>query len=106
MVKVASLIGQLEAVLSAAERAGASVVSRPALGLSWITLQRGGDLAARVDALRRMLPDASLTVLDGAAAVADPRPVPPAAAQRVMERVKARFDPAGVFRPGAFMGGL
>jgi glycolate oxidase FAD binding subunit len=45
-------------------------------------------------------------VLDGGGALRDPWPGPPPAALVVMERIKSRFDPARVFRPGAFAGGL
>jgi glycolate oxidase FAD binding subunit len=45
-------------------------------------------------------------VLDGGERLRDPWPAPPPAALAVMERIKARFDPAQVFRPGAFVGGL
>ncbi len=67
----------------------------------------GEDLAARADAVRAALPaGASATVLDGGGALRDPWPAPPPAALVVMERIKSRFDPARVFRPGAFAGGL
>jgi glycolate oxidase FAD binding subunit len=102
VVKVAGVIGQLETVLAAAESCGAAVVSRVALGLSWVAFAPTDDLAQRVGGFRAALPDASLTVLDGAAAVEHPWPAPPAGVQRVMERIKARFDPANVFNPGAF----
>ncbi len=38
-----------------------------------------------------------------ASAISGPTPAP---AQVVMERLKARFDPARIFRPGAFVGGI
>lgn len=106
VVKVAAVIGQLESVLRAADAVGATVVSRAALGLSWVGLAPGDDLAGRVDDLRHRLPEATLTVLDGSPAITDPWPAPPPGALPVMERLKARFDPARVFRPGAFTGGL
>jgi glycolate oxidase FAD binding subunit len=105
-LKVAALATDLAAVLRAADAAGASVVSRAALGLSWLAVPGGEDLPARVDGVRRALPDATITVLDGAAAVRDPWPQPAPAALEVMRRVKQRFDPAGLFRPGAFVGGI
>ncbi len=43
------------------------------------------------------------TVLDGAESGQWPQDVP---GQVVMERLKARFDPARIFRPGSFVGGI
>ena len=45
-------------------------------------------------------------MLDGADNVRDPWPAVDPAALAVMERIKSRFDPAGAFKPGAFVGGL
>ena len=45
------------------------------------------------------------TVLDGAGRVGEQWP-DAGGAQVVMERLKARFDPARIFRPGAFVGGI
>jgi glycolate oxidase FAD binding subunit len=107
VLKVAGTVSDLPAVLRAAEAGGATAVSRAALGLTWIALGAGGDLAARADAVRAALPaGVNATVLDGGGALRDPWPAPPPAALVVMERIKSRFDPARVFRPGAFAGGL
>jgi glycolate oxidase FAD binding subunit len=107
VLKVAGTLRHLPAVLRAADAAGATVVARATLGLAWIALAPGDDLAARADAVRAALPEgATATVLDGAATLRDPWPAPPPAALVVMERIKHRFDPAGIFRPGAFAGGL
>jgi glycolate oxidase FAD binding subunit len=107
VLKVAGTLTDLPGVLRAAEAGGATAVSRAALGLTWIALEGGGDLAARADAVRAALPSgAAVTVLDGGERLRDPWPAPPPAALAVMERIKARFDPAQVFRPGAFAGGL
>jgi glycolate oxidase FAD binding subunit len=107
VLKVAGTLSDLPVVLRAAEAGGATAVSRASLGLTWIALGPGEDLAARADAVRAGLPaGASVTVLDGGAALRDPWPAPPPAALVVMERIKSRFDPARVFRPGAFAGGL
>jgi glycolate oxidase FAD binding subunit len=83
----------------------ATVVSRAALGLSWIAFDAGDDLSERVATARQALSPRACTVLDGAGRVAEPWPggIPGLA---VMERLKARFDPARIFRPGAFAGGL
>jgi glycolate oxidase FAD binding subunit len=45
-------------------------------------------------------------VLDGGARVADAWPAPPPGTLAVMARLKERFDPARIFRPGAYVGGL
>jgi glycolate oxidase FAD binding subunit len=84
------------------------VVGRAALGLSWVTLE-GDDLPGRVGALRAALAPRACTVLDAPEAVrADIEPWPEAApgAVAVMRRVKERFDPARILRPGAFLGGI
>ncbi len=79
---------------------GATVVSRAALGLSWISFDDPG----AVTTLRQALAPRTCTVLDGAERVADQWPDAPG--QVVMERLKARFDPSRIFRPGAFVGGI
>jgi glycolate oxidase FAD binding subunit len=106
VIKVAGVISELEQVLRAASDAGATVVSRAAVGLSWLALERTDGLAERLSALRERLPDATVSVLDGAELVQDPWPAPAPGAVAVMERLKARFDPARVFAPGSFVGGL
>jgi len=80
----------------------ATVVSRAALGLSWIAFTD----PERAPAARQALAPRACTVLDGADRVADPWPAVDPGALAVMERIKARFDPARTFRPGAFVGGL
>ena len=102
VVKVSGRPTDLEAVIGEARRAGGSVVSRAALGLSWIGLPAGADVAS----LRQALAPRACAVLDGAAGVADPWPAVDAGALAVMERIKARFDPGRAFMPGAFVGGL
>jgi glycolate oxidase FAD binding subunit len=105
VLKVSGVIGDLATVLRAAEAEHGSVVSRAGLGLSWIALE-GEDLGGRADRIRRALDGRAVTALDGASLVSAPWPEPDRGALAVMERIKARFDPAGVFRPGAFVGGL
>jgi glycolate oxidase FAD binding subunit len=108
VVKVSSVPGELAAVLGAARDAGATVVGRAALGLSWLTLE-GDDLPERVGALRRALAPRACTVLDAPEAVRaaiEPWPDADPGAVAVMSRVKERFDPARIFRPGAFVGGI
>jgi glycolate oxidase FAD binding subunit len=97
VVKVSGRPTDLEAVIAAA--GGARVVSRAGLGVSYVA-------DADIDALRAALAPRPCTVLDGADRVSDPWPTVDPGALKVMERLKARFDPARTFRPGAFVGGL
>jgi glycolate oxidase FAD binding subunit len=102
VVKVSGRPTDLETVIREARRAGGTVVSRAALGLSWIGLPAGADVAA----LRDALAPRACAVLDGADRVAEPWPAVEPAALAVMERIKTRFDPGRAFKPGAFVGGL
>jgi glycolate oxidase FAD binding subunit len=99
VLKVSGRPTDLPAVIRAA--GDGSVVSRGALGLSWIALAD----ADRVAAARQALAPRACTVLDGADRVGEQWP-DAGSAQVVMERLKARFDPARIFRPGSFIGGL
>ena len=103
VLKVSGRPTDLPNVLRAA--GDATVVSRAALGLSWIGFAPGDDLAERVQTVRSALSPRACTVLDGVALVGEPWP-DAGPAQIVMERLKARFDPARIFRPGAFVGGI
>jgi glycolate oxidase FAD binding subunit len=97
VVKVSGRPTDLESVIAAA--GDGTVVARAALGISYVS---GADVAA----LREALAPRACTVLDGADRVDDPWPAVDPGALAVMERIKARFDPARTFRPGAFVGGL
>jgi glycolate oxidase FAD binding subunit len=108
VLKVAGRPSDLAAVLGAARDAGATVVGRAALGQSWLTLA-GDDLPERVAAVRAALAPRACTVLDAPEAVraaVSPWPDTDPGALTVMRRVKERFDPARIFRPGAFVGGI
>ena len=108
VLKVSGRPADLPAVLGAAREAGASVVGRAALGLHWLTLE-GDDLAGRVEAVRAALAPRACALQDAPepvrAAVA-PWPEPDPGALAVMRRVKERFDPARIFSPGTFVGGI
>jgi len=106
VLKVSAVMGDLAAVLEAARRLGAVMAGRAALGLSWLALPEAADVKGALATLRGALPGAWVRVLDGAGAVSDPWPGVDPGALAVMERVKARFDPARVFAPGSFAGGL
>jgi glycolate oxidase FAD binding subunit len=104
IVKVSGRPTDLPRVIAAARQHRATVASRAGLGLSWLAFGAGDDLVRRVDAARSALAPRSTTVLDGAALVANAWPVADPGALELMRRVKARFDPAGKFRPG--VGGI
>ncbi|MDA0173141.1 FAD-binding oxidoreductase [Solirubrobacter taibaiensis] len=99
VVKVSGRPTDLPRVIRTADSHSGTVVSRAALGLSWIGLQSADSVAA----IREELAPRHCTVLDGAADGQWPVDV---AGQVVMERLKARFDPARIFRPGSFVGGI
>jgi glycolate dehydrogenase FAD-binding subunit len=108
VVKVSGRPADLAIVLRAARDAGASVVGRAALGLHWLTLD-GDDLAGRVEAVRAALAPRACTLCDAPEAVRAsvvPWPEPDPGALAVMRRVKERFDPARIFNPGSFVGGI
>jgi glycolate oxidase FAD binding subunit len=90
--------------LPAVCRAGGIVVGRPALGLYWLSLPAD---AAAVAAAREALAPRACTLLDAPAELrADAWAAPEAGALVVMARIKERFDPARIFRPGTFVGGI
>ncbi len=99
-LKVSGRPTDLEKVLAH----GTRVVARAALGLSWV----GGPAEAEwVAGVRAALAPRACSIVDGVApAGVDPWPAPDPGALEVMRRVKARFDPARVFRPGTFVGGI
>jgi glycolate oxidase FAD binding subunit len=102
VLKVSGRPADLTAVIRAARDAGGTAVSRAVLGLSWIALPADADVAAIRDALSPR----PVAVLDGADRVEQAWPAPPEGTLAVMARVKERFDPARIFRPGAFVGGI
>jgi glycolate oxidase FAD binding subunit len=108
VLKVSGRPADLDRVLAAARDADAAVVGRAAVGLSWVALH-GDDLAARVAGVRAALAPRACTLLDAPDALRaecaqwpDPHP----GALAVMRRVKERFDPARIFAPGTFVGGI
>jgi glycolate dehydrogenase FAD-binding subunit len=117
VLSVSGLPTDLPRLCRAADQVGASLVSRAGLGRSWLVLPPGDDLPGRVATLRQQA-GRPVTVLDGADRVlpapstvdgaGDGRgwPVADPGALQVMRRVKARFDPARIFRPGCYVGGI
>ena len=108
VVRVSGLASELPAVLRAAGEAGASLVGRGGMGLSWITLpaQDAGALVAAVEDLRRRLRPFDCVVLDAPDDVREKVDVWGGDALPLMRRVKARFDPHNVCNPGIFVGGI
>ena len=106
VVRVAARQTDLPSVLRAAQRLGAALVGRAALGLSWLRFERAD--ADHVRALRTELAPATCTVLDAPQqlrAALDPWPELGAAELALTRRVKARFDPRAVCNPGLFVAG-
>jgi len=102
VVKVAGRITDLPAVVRATTEAGGTLVGRAGLGVSWLTVP-----ADSVGTLRDALAPRACTILDAPEALrADAWPSPEPGALRLMARVKERFDPARIFRPGTFVGGI
>jgi glycolate oxidase FAD binding subunit len=102
VLKVSGRPTDLPDVIAAARGRRGTVVSRAALGLSWLALPADAD----VTAVRAALAPRPVTVLDGAGNTGDAWPAPPEGTLAVMARLKERFDPARIFRPGAYVGGI
>jgi glycolate oxidase FAD binding subunit len=105
VVRVSGLPAELERVVRTADRLGASLVGRAAVGTSWLALAD----AEQVDELRTALAPFTCVVLDAPADVReriDPWGPAREAEVRLMRRVKERFDPAGVLNSGVFVGGI
>ncbi|HEU5003361.1 MAG TPA: FAD-binding oxidoreductase [Actinomycetota bacterium] len=104
VVRVSGLPAELGRVLAALP-AGASLVGRGGLGLSWVRLPAGSDeeTARAVSALRAALAPRPCVVLDAPPGVRELvdvwGPVDPVRAA-LDRRVRERFDPAGIMNPG------
>ncbi len=103
VLKVSGRITDLPAVIGAARAHGATVVSRAGLGLSWLRFAPGPSVPERVESVRSALAPRHCLVLDGATLVDSPGLTDPGLVS-LTRRVKERFDPARLFRPGAFGG--
>jgi glycolate oxidase FAD binding subunit len=110
VVRVSGLQAEHARVVEEAERAGATLVGRAALGISWLALeQRDDDAAATaVGDLRSRLAPRPCVVLDAPAAVREALDVWDERDEgrlALTRRVKERFDPGRTLRPGVFVGG-
>ena len=92
VVKVSGLPARLPSLLRAADELGGSLVGRAALGLSWLRFEEPS--IASVERLRREF----IAVVQDRPAELDVDPVGPIdpGVWGLMQRVKERFDPAGV----------
>jgi glycolate oxidase FAD binding subunit len=109
IVRVSTVQTRLADVLRAAERRGAGVVGRAALGICWLSLppEIGPE---GVRELRAELAPSACVVLDARPelrAEVDPWGIEEgSAALELMRRTKERFDPNRVCSPGLFAGGI
>jgi glycolate oxidase FAD binding subunit len=106
LIRVATRPSALADVLRATEDAAATLVGRVTVGHSFVDLD-----PEAIEALHEHLPDGAVSVLlDAPASIReslDPWGLAPGeAALALMQRVKARFDPANVCSPGVFVGGI
>jgi len=111
VIRVAGRPTQLADACVAAQVAGATLVGRAALGLSWIALPTAvpGELVTAIARVRKVLAPSPCVVLDAPPYVRahlDPWDHPEDAALVLMRRVKERFDPLHTCNPGIFVGGI
>jgi glycolate dehydrogenase FAD-binding subunit len=101
LVRVSGLQSELASTLRTTRELGGSLVGRASLGISWITLD-----PQHISDLRRALAPQPCVVLDAPREVRASLDVWHAEPSPLAQRVKQRFDPAGVFAPGTFAGGI
>jgi glycolate oxidase FAD binding subunit len=101
VVRVSGRQTDLARIIRAAMAAGGSLVARAALGISWIRLDPG-----RIAEVRAQLAPFKCVVLDASREIRAALDVWDAEPSALAQRVKQRFDPAGVFAPGTFAGGI
>ncbi len=111
VVRVSGRATQLADACVAAQVAGATLVGRAALGVSWIALPPAapGELVTAIARVRKVLAPSPCIVLDAPAYVRshlDPWDHTEDAALVLMRRVKARFDPTATCNPAIFVGGI
>ncbi len=111
VVRVSGVQTDLAQLVDEAERAGATLSGRAALGISWLAFEGLDDDAAAVAVgeLRRRLAPSPCVVLDAPPGVRQALDVwderDPGRLE-LARRVKERFDPQRTMRPGIFVGGI
>jgi len=111
VVRVSGRPTQLVDACVAAQVAGATLVGRAGLGVSWIALAPAapGELVTSIARVRKVLAPTACVVLDAPAYVRshlDPWDHPEDAALVLMRRVKSRFDQTATCNPAIFVGGI
>jgi glycolate oxidase FAD binding subunit len=101
VVRVSGLQTELARTIRAARALGGSLVGRASLGISWVTID-----PQRIPELRSQLAPFKCVVLDAPHDVRASLDVWDAEPSPLARRIKQRFDPAGVFAPGTFAGGI
>jgi glycolate oxidase FAD binding subunit len=97
VVRVSGLQAELARTIRVVQKLGGSLVGRASLGISWVTLD-----PERILDLRRELAPSPCVVLDAPRDVRASLDVWDTEPSPLAQRVKQRFDPAGVFAPGTF----
>ncbi|MDX6678037.1 MAG: glycolate oxidase binding subunit [Solirubrobacteraceae bacterium] len=111
VVRVSGRPTQLADACVAAQVAGATLVGRAGLGVSWIALPPAapGELVQSIARVRKVLAPSPCVVLDAPAHVRthlDPWDHPEDGALVLMRRVKSRFDQTATCNPAIFVGGI
>jgi glycolate oxidase FAD binding subunit len=106
-VRVSGLQAELPRAAREAERAGASLSGRGALGVWWLRWESADgvdveELRSRLAPFHCVVQDAPLALRERVDVWGESDPGRLALARRV----KQRFDPAGILRPGTFVGGI
>jgi glycolate oxidase FAD binding subunit len=103
-VRVSTLPSRFSDLMAVTARLGGRFVARAGLGLAWVVFEARSpqEHADAIGELRRVMAPAPCAVLDAPDEVRpliDPWPRPADGPLVLMQRVKQRFDPAGVCRP-------
>jgi glycolate oxidase FAD binding subunit len=101
VVRVSGLQTELGRIAHVVEGMGGSLVGRGSLGLSWLTVD-----PAQVQDVRAALAPFKCVVLDAPRELRASLDVWDSEPLELARRIKQRFDPAGVFAPGTFAGGI
>jgi glycolate oxidase FAD binding subunit len=101
VVRVSGLQTELGRIARVVEGMGGTLVGRGSLGLSWLTVD-----PTQVQDLRTALAPFKCVVLDAPRELRASLDVWDSEPLALARRIKQRFDPAGVFAPGTFAGGI